>query len=98
MAQGDGAGLSRTCQAAETAYRLIMWPAIPRTAFLTASQRRVRYHVADDLVHSHVPALGKGEDVERFGGVRTDQVRSEDFVVASISDQLHEPDALGEPA
>ena len=77
--------------------RLIMWPAMPWTASLTASdRRRVGEDVAGHLVGGQVPLLGQRQHRQQLGDVGADHVGAEDLVVLGVGDDLDEADRLAE--
>ena len=77
---------------------LIMWPAMPWTASLTASrQRRVGVDVAGHLGGGQVPLLGQGQLRQQLGHVGPDQVGAEDLAVLRVRDDLDEAAASPRP-
>src|SRR5690348_4033890 len=59
-------------------------------------QRRVREHVASDLVGGEVPLLREGQRGQQLGDVGPDEVGADDLVVRRVGDDLDETDGVAE--
>ena len=74
-----------------------MWPAMPWTASLTASDSVGWANtLRADLVGGEVPLLGEGQHGQQLGHVGADHVGAEDLVVLRVGDDLHEADRVAE--
>ena len=76
-------------------YMLIMWPARPWTASLTASPSAGGVDVTGDLVDRGVPPLHQGQHGEQIGDVRSDEMschcaKDVRLMTASLGSSRHE--------